>query len=116
LLPVGAGQSERVGGSMRTFKAKVAFISAAMMLGSLMGTALVQAEEYRNDYDISVRTYLKVTPSKYNGIYKTVQTSSKEVMVDAARDACLYGSGIKNPRFYGPNSDRPFDCATDFRR
>ncbi len=100
---------------MRKFVAlMVAVIIAVFSMGVLSESAHTAA--YQDRYLIAFHTYDNTVPQKYNAIYRDIRDrSAKRTMIDAARDACL-NSGIQNPRFYGPNSKRPFDCATDFRR
>ncbi len=107
MVPVRAAGED---GSMKRF---ILTLSLASLLSVSygLGSDTADAEKVQAAYDMGVRTYLKITPTKYNSIYKTLQPHSKEIWVEAARDACH--NYTKDGRFFGPNHpERPFDCTS----
>lgn len=93
-------------------KLQVVMVGIAMVFAALFITAQeAESESYQDRYLIAYHTYDNVTPNKYNRIYKDVRdASAKRTMVDAARDNCVIT--VQDGRFFGPNSNRPFDCTS----
>lgn len=84
-----------------------------VMLTCMASPVAVEAESYQDRYVIAERTYDNIVPSRYNTIYKEVKrrdASAARTMVAAARDNCL--SSTNDAHFFGPSSDRPFDCSS----